>query len=205
VAESVARQRINWRVLGVEAAAIFLSVLLGFGVAEWREARNTAQQRLDTLTAFSRETERNRDEVLKKGSYHTYVSERINAGIQDGSLRYVSEIFQIEGVTSFSPIDLSNTAWKTAIATGAIGHLDFDTASSLSDLYDDLDVLEAEQQRIREIALATMAAPTPEPIGPFGILLDEFVGIEANLLHSLDEARMALAVALDQPPVAPSP
>lgn len=37
--ESTARGRINWGVLGVEAAAIFASVLLGFAVTEWRQVR----------------------------------------------------------------------------------------------------------------------------------------------------------------------
>ena len=53
MAESVARQRIQWRVLGV-GAAIFFSVLLGSGVTEWREARADARDVAQAMEATRR-------------------------------------------------------------------------------------------------------------------------------------------------------
>ncbi|MEO0558596.1 MAG: hypothetical protein AAF170_10490 [Bacteroidota bacterium] len=206
MAESVARQRINWRVLGVEAAAIFFSVMLGFGVTEWREARADARERHDALLAFSLEIDANRDELIEHGAYHYYVASQITLGLQEGTVQTVPDVFQeIEGVNSFSPVDLSNTAWRTANATGAIGNIEFDIATSLSRVYDDLDALENEQTRIREIGLEALGAPTPQPIARFSVLLNEFVGMEFGLLVAMDSARVKLADALGQPTPQPTP
>ena len=116
--ESVARRRIDWGVLGVEAAAIFLSVLLGFGVAEWRDGRAEAERRAALLGAFAQEVEANRDGLVERGTYHHWLGRQIDAGVDAGRIRVLSDIFRVDNVTGFNPLALSGTAWQTAMATG---------------------------------------------------------------------------------------
>lgn len=191
--ESVARRRIDWSVLGVEAAAIFLSVLLGFGVAEWRDGRAEADRRAALLDAFAQEIETNRDGLVEKGTYHHWLVRQLDAGAEDGSLRVLADVFQIEGVSGFNPLALSGTAWQTATATGDLSLLDFETASRLWQLYDAQRLMDAEQERMRAIALDEITSADPAPVARFRTLMREFASLEREYLYLCNDALRQVA------------
>lgn len=200
------RRRVDWGVLAVEGLAIFVSVLLGFGVAEWRDGRAEAERRDALLAAFAVEVADNREGVVERGTYHHWLMRQLEAGVADGSMATLPDIFRVENVTGFNPLALTGTAWATAVATGDLALLDFDTARALWALHDHQRQMAAEQDRMRALALDAFASADPPPIGSFLVLLREFGGAERELLH-LQNAALA-RVAADRgaaPPAAVSP
>lgn len=196
MAESAARQRINWGVLGVEAAAIFFSVLLGFGVTEWREHRSEAERRGALLEAFALEIDSNRENLMDRGSYHHWLFEQTTQGIQADEITRLSDIFQIQRMNGFNPLDLERTAWATATATGDISLLDFETAGTLWRLYDRQAFIAAEQTRLRTNALEQFNDPDPQLVPPFAFALQEFTALERELMYVLNGASEQVAEAL---------
>ncbi|MAQ95484.1 MAG: hypothetical protein CMM84_18405 [Rhodothermaceae bacterium] len=191
--EPTALRRIDWGVLGVEAFAIFLSVLLGFGVTEWRDARAEAGRRADLLEAFAQEIAANRDGLVGKGSYHHWLVREVGAEAEAGRVRVLSDVFQIENVSGFNPLSLSGTAWQTATATGDIALLDFDTASLLWRLYDAQRQIDDEQDRMRAIALDQFNSTDPGQVTRFLTLMREFTSLERELLFLTTEALQSIA------------
>ncbi|MGB3543817.1 hypothetical protein [Rubrivirga sp.] len=198
--ESTARRRINWGVLGVEAGAIFLSVLLGFGVAEWRDARDRDQRHADILDAFALEVADTRDDLVRGGIYHHWLAREVEAGIEDGSVVRFRDAFRIEGMNGFNSLRLERAAWETATATGDVALLGFETASALWRLYNAQAVIDAEQTRLRAIALETIGTAEGAPASQFVPLLQEFNSLERDLLRLSNAALEAVA---DERGVAP--
>lgn len=193
------RRRIDWGVLGVEAAAIFLSVLLGFGVAEWRDARAQSERRTALLAAFAQEAGANREGLVEKGTYHHWLVREFDAGVASGEIEILADLFRIDNMTGFNPLHLQATAWETATATGDLALLDFDIASALWQLYDAQRLMDAEQERMRAIALDEINNPTPGPVARFQTLLREFTSLEREYLYLTNDALRRLAEARGEP------
>lgn len=200
VPESVARRRIDWGVLGVEAFAIFVSVLLGFGVAEWRDTRAEGARRAALLDAFAQEIEANRDDLMQRGTYHHWLGRQIEAGVQAGEIEVLADVFRIENVSGFNPLNLRGTAWQTATATGDLALLDFDTASHLWQLYDAQRQIDAEQERLRAIALDDIASTDPAPVSRMQVLIREFTSLERELMYLCNSALARIARDRGVPP-----
>ena len=195
MAESVARQRINWRVLSVEAAAIFFSVLLGFGVTEWRENRSEAERRDALLDAFAAEVETNRENLIERGTYHHWLLNQVARGAQADEIKRLSDVFQIDNMNGFNPLDLDRAAWATATATGDISLLDFETARSLWRLYEAQAFITAEQNRLRANALDRFNDPDPQLVLQFRFALQEFTALERELMFLLNSSSTHVAHA----------
>lgn len=52
-----------------------------------------------------------------------------------GEFRKYEDLRKVEGFRGFRPAVLEETAWRTAVATGTLEHLDYETAQALSRLY----------------------------------------------------------------------
>jgi hypothetical protein len=76
------RRRLPWAELGVEAFAVFLSVLAGFAVTAWLAARHEDDLRRQALENFREELAMNRDAVAERLPYH--------AGVYDGLQRVMA-------------------------------------------------------------------------------------------------------------------
>ena len=203
--ESVARRRIDWGVLGVEAGAIFLSVLLGFGVAEWRSARDADDRRRATLAAFVQEVGANRAELVERGAYHHWLSRAMDRGIASGEIRRFRDAFGLDGMTGFNPLALDRAAWATAEATGDLALVEFDTGRALWRVYDLQAEMDAEQTRLRALALDAVNDPDPSLPERFAFATREFTDLERTLLRRLDAADAALARDLGRPAPEPTP
>ena len=179
----------------MEAFAIFLSVLLGFAVAEWRDGRDDAALRRSALDAFAQEIEANRARLVEYGTYHHWLVRQLEAGQRDGSIQTLRDVFSVEGVDGFRPVDFSHTAWQTATTTGALALVGFDTASALSETYDAQTEVETEQDRLRVLGLDALTSEDPPPAAEFTLLSTEFLSLEQGLLDRMNAALVAVAEA----------
>ncbi len=79
---SVKLRRISWGVLAIEAGAIFLSVLLGFAVSEWRQESRNDDLRRQALENFRSELADNQREIEARLPYNTDVPEGLRSVMQ---------------------------------------------------------------------------------------------------------------------------
>jgi len=118
-----------------EATLIALSILLAFAVNRWWEAREDAQLAARALASFEQEIRANREQLRGVMPYHTRIRQQFTTLNESGTVRRFADLCQMEGFEGFRPAFLRDTAWRAALATGALNHLDFDTVAALSDLY----------------------------------------------------------------------
>lgn len=122
----------RWILKGiVESVFVVGSILLALAVDEWAQDQEYANLADQSLGIFEREIRRNRESVVDGMPYHT--------GIRDflGSMRVeTSDPSQLSAIMDgLTPPVLLNTAWETALATGALTHMEFDVVSALSLTY----------------------------------------------------------------------
>jgi len=115
----------------VESFFVVGSILLALALDEWSENKRFQEIADQSLGIFEQEIVRNQARLADVAPFHM--------GIHDllAQMRFdAPEGFQVrnmmEGVES--PV-LLNTAWQTAVATGALTHMDFEVVSALSLTY----------------------------------------------------------------------
>jgi hypothetical protein len=123
----------------VESIFIIVSILLALAVDSWHnDAENRALAR-ESLEIFEREIRLNAARVADIVPYHIGLRDVV-AEMAAEPERVVEMQSIVEGL---EPTFLLSTAWETALATGALRHLDVQTVSALSWTY-------SQQQRFRE-------------------------------------------------------
>jgi hypothetical protein len=123
----------------VESIFIIVSILLALAVDSWHnDAENRALAR-ESLEIFEREIRLNAARVADIVPY--------NIGLRDVVAEMAAEperVVEMQSIVEgLEPTFLLSTAWETALATGALRHLDVQTVSALSWTY-------SQQQRFRE-------------------------------------------------------
>jgi hypothetical protein len=142
-----------------ESLLIVFSVLLALGVDEWRDGRKT-QNRVDqALEGFSREVQSNRRAVANVLPYHQRL-QRHYAGLTRTRLHSMP---QMEGFQGFRPANLEDAAWRTALATGVFGDMDYRTASLLSRIYTSQENLRTNQSMIFSLLQPSSLTPQALP------------------------------------------
>jgi hypothetical protein len=122
----------RWILKGlVESAFVVASILMALAVDEYSQNRDYADLADQSLRIFEREIHQNRARVEDVAPYHQGIRQLLGQmrGATPGSMdsRPV-----MEGLTV--PV-LLDTAWETALATGAMAHMDFEIVSALSLTY----------------------------------------------------------------------
>ncbi|HEY0674196.1 MAG TPA: hypothetical protein VGD27_18115 [Longimicrobiales bacterium] len=129
----------------VESFFIMFSILLALAVDNWSETRRYQQLAQQSLSIFERELRQNLARLEDVAPYHSglrsVVAEAVANPEQAADMRSI-----VEGL---KPTVLLNTAWQTALATGALTHIDVETVSALSLTY-------SIQERFRENARASL-------------------------------------------------
>jgi hypothetical protein len=117
----------------VESVLVVGSILIALAVDAWSEDREYEELANRSLANFEREISQNRlrleDVTLFHGGLRDVLA-NMNAGggdVPPTTIRNVMEGFQ--------PAILVNTAWETAVATGALGYMDYDVVAGLSLTY----------------------------------------------------------------------
>lgn len=115
----------------VESVLIVASIILALAVDEWRENRQNEELATQSLAIFEREIRQNLARVQDAAPYHAglrdVVARMATRDASSADLRSVMEGLQ--------PTVLLNTAWETALATGALTHMHFEVVSALSLTY----------------------------------------------------------------------
>jgi hypothetical protein len=123
----------------VESMLIVLSILGALGVDQWRDGRHDSMVASQSLEIFEREIRSNQARLVDGVPYHAGLRDVV-AGMAEDPNRAVEVRSIVEGL---EPAVLLSTAWETALATGALTHMDVETVSGLSLTYN-------LQQRFRE-------------------------------------------------------
>ena len=129
----------------IESFFIVLSILAALAVDNWSEAKRHQELAHQSLRIFERELRQNLARIEDVAPYHSglrsVVAEAMANPGQAPDMRSI-----VEGL---KPTVLLNTAWQTALATGALTHIDVETVSALSLTY-------SIQERFREHARSAL-------------------------------------------------
>ncbi len=203
--ESVARRRIDWGVLSVEAAAIFLSVLLGFAVTEWRQARAEARTVDQALAAYADEVEANQRVVAQAFAYHGALHDQLQRVEPEVGETLFDALNRVAGWQGPRQVTFRDGARAAAEATGVLGLLPFESTSVLVGLYDTQDRLDEIERGFSDAAFDPAMFDGANARAAFvslGAYFSRVVEQEANLLRTY---RVAIeTLGLDLQPAADS-
>jgi hypothetical protein len=116
----------------VESVLIVVSILLALALDEWQEDQEIQELIDRSITNFVNEVTQNRSRIDDVSAYHQGVQQILmrrsaNGGLESIEFRNIMEALQ--------PIVLTSSAWQTAVATGALGRMDFELVSALTLTY----------------------------------------------------------------------
>jgi type II secretory pathway pseudopilin PulG len=156
------RFRKTVRELAFEALLIVISILLALAVNEWAEGRKERRLAEQALVSFARELAQNRAHVAEVIPYHdtlAIVARRADSlALVHSYADWRREVPQFGGM--HNP-ELSGTAWQTALATGALTNIGYDTVAALSQAYNAqtrLDQFTADYVPLFDFSDAAMAS-----------------------------------------------
>ncbi len=117
----------------VESVLVVGSILLALALDEWNEDQDYQDLATLSLINFEREIQQNRLRLEDITLFHVGLRDVLaNMDASGGAVPATTVRSMMEG---FQPAILVNTAWATAVATGALGYMDYDVVSGLSLTY----------------------------------------------------------------------
>ena len=117
----------------VESVLVVGSILLALALDEWNEDREFEDLASRSLVNFEREIQQNRLRVEDVTLFHAGLRDVLaNMDASGGAVPTTTIRNIMEG---FQPALLVSTAWETAVATGALGYMDYDVVAGLSLTY----------------------------------------------------------------------
>jgi hypothetical protein len=150
------------RELAFEALLIVVSILLALAVNEWADGRKQRRLAEQALVSFAREVAQNRTRVAQVLPYHDSLAigaRRVDSlALVHSYADWRRELPQFGGM--HNP-DLTGTAWQTALATGALTNIGYDTVAALSQAYNAqtrLDQFNADYLPLFDFSDAAMAS-----------------------------------------------
>ncbi len=122
-----------------EAVLIMISVVLGLMANEWRVSRDNEKEAVNALAFIREELETNRERIEEILPYHEQITDSLsvlmNRVFTTGAPVSTMEMFKAMPGGFSTPL-VSRNSWELVNQTGAINHVDFNLAISLSRLYD---------------------------------------------------------------------
>lgn len=176
----------------VESALIVASILLAFALNGWWEARQERQLAERAITAFEQEITRNRDNLRQVMPYHLALQERLGELTRAGSIRTMDD-FVGGGFEGFKPPLLATTAWRSALATGALAHMDYDMVAELSAVYTVQELFaEASNPRFVQDAGAWTEENIPSTMFTAILYLGDVTAIAPELVRMYQQVLMRI-------------
>ena len=118
----------------VESVLVVGSILLALALDEWSEEQDFQDLATLSLLNFEREIEQNRLRLEDVTPFHAGLRDVMaNMDSSGGTVVPTNTIRNI--LEGFQPALLVSTAWETAVATGALGYMDYDVVAGLSLTY----------------------------------------------------------------------
>jgi hypothetical protein len=174
-----------------EGMLIVVSVLLGFGLSEFREAQAERDLTGRVLDGIRAEIEHNLSVLEPFVPMHTQWMEALaKSDTSEGNQSGVEVWFAtrpplpLDGTSPFP--SLRRSAWDAAVAGGALRLIDYDVAAALADVYGMQEQATANVQRLATGALSTPAiyeaTSRPASVRLLGLTLADIQSAEALLL-----------------------
>jgi hypothetical protein len=185
---SVGRSARHWF---FEGMLIVVSVLLGFGLSEFREAQAERDLTGRVLDGIRAEIEHNLSVLDPFVPMHAQWMEALaKVDTSEGNQSGVEVWFEtrpplpLDGTSPFP--SLRRSAWDAAVAGGALRLIDYDVAAALADVYGMQEQATANVQRLATGALSTPAIyeanSRPASVRLLGLTLADIQSAEALLL-----------------------
>jgi hypothetical protein len=177
-----------------ESLLIVFSILLALGVRAWQDSREVKQLVTRSMTSFQKEIAQNRSRIDDLYRYHVGLQSVLaeNSGLE--SKQDIDNVLE-----SLQSAVLLTSAWDTALATGALGDMDYDKVFVLSLTYS----YQQKFQTIYDSRLDDVVDLTGDDSSSVKTLSDratrylsEITSAEGDLLAAYDEA-MKLIVGDD--------
>ncbi len=137
----MAKSKIDFRHLLIEAILIVFTVSLALTLSEWRESVKEANTRKNVLQNILNEIKANKADIEGKLDYHKETAIKFNTYLNSDSLwstlNYqsgIEAIFQIMNRGLKNP-SLQSGAWRSAELSGVVNSFDYQTIYRLSNLY----------------------------------------------------------------------
>ena len=117
----------------VESLLIVVSIMLALALDEWQEDQEIQELIDRSLVNFSNELTRNKSRIEDVSAYHQGVYQILEKRneVPDGTT--IIEFRNI--MDTMQPVVLTSSAWQTALATGALGRMEFGLVQALSLTY----------------------------------------------------------------------
>jgi hypothetical protein len=117
----------------VESLLIVISILLALGLDEWQEDQEIQELIDRSIINFSNELARNKSRIEDISAYHQGVWKVLEKRSRQPEVASIVEFRNI--MDAMQPVVLTSSAWQTAVATGALGRMDFELVSALTLTY----------------------------------------------------------------------
>ena len=119
----------------VQSIAVTVSILLALWVDQWKQRRAARDLATESMSNFVKEIRQNEARVDDILPYHLGLRSMLAQQESTHSIHTQAEFQSTIGVDGLRPPSLLQTAWQTAVATGALTHLDYETVAALSLTY----------------------------------------------------------------------
>jgi len=131
------RTNISWGVwlprVMFESALIVASILFALALDEWQEDREIDQLVDRSMASFEREIKRNQSRIEAVQPYHEGLQRMLESRIAGEGIKSAGEFRNI--LDAMQPAVLLNSAWQTAVATGALSRMDYEVVAAVSLTY----------------------------------------------------------------------
>lgn len=117
----------------VESALIVISILLALALDEWQEDLEIQELIDRSIVNFQNELAQNKSRIDDIGVYHMGVLQVLQRRAFAPDSESLEEFRNI--MEALQPIVLTSSAWETAVATGALGRMDYELVSALTLTY----------------------------------------------------------------------
>ncbi len=117
----------------VESALIVVSILLALTLDEWQEDLEIQELIDRSIVNFQNELTQNKSRIEDIGVYHRGVLQVLQRRTFVSDSQSLEEFRNI--MEALQPIVLTSSAWATAVATGALGRMDYELVSALTLTY----------------------------------------------------------------------
>ena len=124
----------TWMAQGVfQGALIVGSILIALAFDEWREEREEDELVARALYSFSLELKQNLERLDDAVPFNSALFDYFSRSHAAGEIDSIDKVNEV--VRGLQPTILENTAWSTAVATGALAKMDYELVAALSLTY----------------------------------------------------------------------
>jgi len=119
----------------VQSIAVTVSILLALWVDQWKQRRAARDLAVESMSNFVTEIQKNEAKLDDVLPYHQALMSMLTKEESSHSIHTQAEFQSAVGIDPLRPPSLLETAWQTAVTTGALTHLDYGTVAALSYTY----------------------------------------------------------------------